>query len=161
MEREHLTPFALIMDLIKTTSSNKDFVKLVSLLDADLAKRDGDEHDFYAQFNGIDTLQHVVVGYLDHQPICCGAFKPYDAHAVEIKRMYTLPEHRGKGLAAQLLRILELWAKELNYNHTVLETGKKQPEAIALYTKSGYVQIANYGQYAGVENSLCFQKNLD
>ena len=51
-------------------------------------QKDGDEHDFYAQFNGIDTLQHVVVGYLDHQPICWG-LKPYDAHAVEIKRMYT------------------------------------------------------------------------
>jgi GNAT superfamily N-acetyltransferase len=72
--------------------------------------------------------------------------------------MYTLPEMRGQGVAGQVLSALEDWACELGYEKCVLETGKKQPEAIRLYEKSGYRRIQNYGQYAGVENSVCFEK---
>jgi GNAT superfamily N-acetyltransferase len=86
--------------------------------------------------------------------------KPFNAEAMEIKRMYTLPERRGKGIASVILTALEKWALELSYTKTVLETGKRQPEAIALYEKSGYRLIPNYGQYTGVENSLCFEKLL-
>ncbi len=50
------------------------------------------------------------------------------------------------------------WASELGYTSCVLETGKRQPEAIALYTKNGYKIIPNYEQYEGVENSVCFRK---
>jgi putative acetyltransferase len=71
-----------------------------------------------------------------------------------------LPDNRGKGIAAQILNELEKWAKELNYKKCVLETGHKQPEAIALYKKNGYKQIPNYGQYIGIENSVCFEKLL-
>ncbi len=55
---------------------------------------------------------------------------------------------------------LEKWAAELGYNKCVLETGKKQPEAIALYKRSGYKIIPNYGQYIGIENSVCFEKAI-
>jgi GNAT superfamily N-acetyltransferase len=74
--------------------------------------------------------------------------------------MYTNPEKRKLGLASQMLHELELWAKESGYGKCVLETGKKQPEAIALYEKNGYRMIPNYGQYIGVENSVCFEKKL-
>jgi GNAT superfamily N-acetyltransferase len=79
---------------------------------------------------------------------------------MEIKRMYTLPESRGRGIAAKVLSDLENWTKELSFERCILETGKKQPEAIALYKKNGYKLIPNYGQYAEVENSLCFKKEL-
>jgi len=55
---------------------------------------------------------------------------------------------------------LESWASELNFKYCVLETGKRQPEAIALYKKNGYQIIPNYGQYHGIENSICFQKTV-
>jgi GNAT superfamily N-acetyltransferase len=74
--------------------------------------------------------------------------------------MYTVPAFRGQGIAAAVLNALEQWAAELSYESCVLETGKRQPEAIALYKKSGYIIIPNYGQYAGVENSVCFRKTL-
>ena len=74
--------------------------------------------------------------------------------------MYTLPQQRGKGYASIILNELEVWATELGFTSAVLETGVKQPEAIALYKKNGYNRIDNYGQYAGVENSLCFEKEL-
>ena len=79
---------------------------------------------------------------------------------MEIKRMYTSPESRGKGIASSVLSELEGWASELSYEKCILETGKKQPEAIGLYEKNGYKTIPNYGQYAGIENSLCFEKHL-
>ncbi len=79
---------------------------------------------------------------------------------MEVKRMYTSPESRGKGIASAVLKELEKWAAELSYKKCLLETGKKQPEAIALYLKSSYNIIPNYGQYAGVENSVCFEKKL-
>ena len=79
---------------------------------------------------------------------------------MEVKRMYTLPEFRGQGYAAKILLELENWAKELGYKSCVLETGKRQPEAIQLYKKNGYRIIPNYGQYKGIKNSICFEKIL-
>jgi putative acetyltransferase len=146
--------------LVRTTSEDTDFRALVQLLDQDLAVRDGAEHAFYAQFNHIAKLNHVVVAYQDGEPVGCGAFKEFEPGAVEIKRMFVQPAHRGQGLAQAVLAELERWAGELGYASCVLETGQKQPEAIALYQRSGYARIPNYGQYAGVENSVCMQKAL-
>lgn len=139
-------------------SSDKDFQHLVQYLDADLAIRDGDDHEFYHQFNGINTLKNCVVLYIDDQAVACGAFKEFSEDIVEIKRMYTDPEYRGKGLASRILKELEVWAKESGYKKCILETGIKQPEAIALYEKNGYKKIPNYGQYIGVLNSVCYEK---
>jgi putative acetyltransferase len=144
----------------RTTSSDNEFQKLVVKLDKDLAIRDGDEHAFYAQFNKTVNIKNVVVAYLNEKAIGCGAFKEYDANTVEIKRMFVEPTFRGKGIARQVLAELDLWAKENNYNTCVLETGKKQPEAIALYIKAGYIIIPNYGQYQNVENSVCMKKEI-
>lgn len=149
-----------MIQIVRTTSENPDFVSLVKLLDTDLAERDGAEHDFYAQFNKIDKLQQVILAYEEGLPVSCGAIKDFAPAVAEVKRMYTLPESRARGIASQVLKELEHWAAELNYSKCVLETGKKQPEAIALYEKNGYVRIPNYGQYAGVENSVCFEKDL-
>ena len=146
--------------LKRATSADADFQSLVKLLDADLAIRDGAEHSFYAQYNGIAHLQNVVVYYVANIPVGCGAFKPYDETRVEIKRMYVLPEYRGKRIAQIVLEELEKWATELNYNACLLETGKKQPEAIRLYEKSGYALMPNYGQYENVENSVCMRKTI-
>ena len=74
--------------------------------------------------------------------------------------MYVKPDYRGKGVAAQILKELEKWAAEINYSLCILETGKKQPDAIALYKKSGYTQIPNFGKYVHVENSVCMKKSL-
>ena len=150
-----------MIKIIRTNSENKDFIDLVKALDADLAERDGDDHAFYHQFNKIDVIKHVVVLYENEKPIGCGAIKEFDATAMEVKRMYTSPESRGKGVATKILSELEKWTKELSYNSCVLETGKRQPEAIQLYTKSGYKIVSNYGPYKGVSNSICFEKRLN
>jgi putative acetyltransferase len=146
--------------LQRTDSDNNDFVALVKLLDADLAIRDGEEHAFYAQYNKIDKIKYVVLAYEKGKALGCGALKEFEPGTMEVKRMYVLPEGRNKGIASQLLTELEKWARELSYTRCILETGLKQPEAIGLYKKNGYRQILNYGQYAGVENSVCFEKVL-
>ena len=149
-----------MIDIIRTNSQNKDFIELVKFLDADLADRDGEEHAFYDQFNKIDTIKHCLITFENDRPVACGALKQFEFNTMEIKRMYVLPEHRGKKIAQNLLLELENWAKELGNEKCVLETGKKQPEAISLYKKCGYKLVANYGQYAGIENSVCFEKSL-
>jgi len=145
---------------LKTDSANNDFQQLVQLLDADLKFRDGDDHSFYAQFNKIIQIKNVIVCYIDDYAVGCGAFKSFDDDAVEIKRMFVRPEFRGRGLGLEILRALEIWAAESGYSSCVLETGKKQPEAIQLYQKAGYGIIPNYGQYMGIENSVCMRKLL-
>jgi len=151
----------MTLKIIRTDSENADFRELVRLLDADLAIRDGADHSFYAQFNKVDAIKNVVVVYQNGEAIGCGAFKKYDEKTVEIKRMFVREENRGKGKAVEILTELENWATESGFNFAVLETGKKQPEAIRLYQKSGYKLIPNYGQYEEMENSVCMKKLLD
>lgn len=146
--------------IIRTDSGNSDFQALVKLLDADLAIRDGEEHAFYAQFNKTDKLKYVVVLYHEKAPVACGSIREYSEAVMEIKRMFVQPAFRRKGFAQMVVKSLEAWAKELGYQKCILETGKNQPEAIQLYQKIGYEIIQNYGQYAGVENSVCMQKTL-
>ena len=150
-----------MITLKRTDSENKNFVKLVALLDEDLQRRDGDEHPFFAQYNKIDNIKNVVLAYEDENPAGCGAIKKYNGNTVEIKRMFVLPEARGKGIATAVLIELENWARELNFSKCILETGKRQPEAIGLYKKSGYKIIPNYGQYQGIESSVCFEKEIE
>ncbi len=145
---------------IRTYSDNADFQALVKALDVDLKIRDGADHAFYAQFNSVTKIKHVVVAYENGKPVGCGAIKPYNDQTMEVKRMYTEPEQRGKGIASIILKVLETWAVELGYTKCILETGIKQPEAIALYKKNQYKIIPNYGQYASVQNSICFEKQL-
>ena len=149
-----------MIQIKRTNSKDKAFVSLVKDLDAYLKVMDGEEHSFYNQFNGIAVLDQVVVAYEGDVPVGCGAIKKYDSSSMEVKRMFVLPQHRGKGIAKKILEALERWSFELGYKKCVLETGKKQIEAIALYKKCNYQIIPNYGQYEGIENSICFEKQL-
>ena len=149
-----------MLTFLRTNSTHQDFISLVRQLDIELATIDGDEHSFYVQYNKIDKINHVVVAYENELPIACGAIKHFSENAMEVKRMYTLASNRGKGVASEVLNELEKWAAEMTYSHCVLETGVRQPDAIRLYEKNGYLPIPNYGQYAGVENSRCFEKAL-
>ncbi len=150
----------VMIKLARTSSDNDDFITLVKSLDAELAIVDGDDHSFYTQFNKIDKIRFVVVAYKDGKPVGCGAIKEFSAEAMEVKRMYVSPDGRKKGIATKILTELEKWTSEMEYAKCVLETGKRQQDALALYKRNGYKQIKNYGQYIGVDNSVCFEKLL-
>jgi GNAT superfamily N-acetyltransferase len=147
-------------EIRRTDSTDPDFINLVHGLDADLAERDGAEHAFYDQFNKVDAIRHVITVYKEGKPVACGAIKAYAPGVMEVKRMFTQPGSRGAGLAAMVLGALETWARELGCSRCILETGKRQPEANALYKKCGYTIIPNYAPYEGVNNSVCFEKWL-
>lgn len=144
----------------RTNSDDIDFINLVVLLDQDLKIRDGEDHSFYNQFNKIDTIKHALVYYENNIAVACGAFREKYNDTVEIKRMFVHPDYRKKGIASTILRALEIWAAEVNYAYTILETGKNQPEAISLYQKQDYTIIANYPPYEAMDNSVCMKKTL-
>jgi putative acetyltransferase len=150
-----------MIEIIKTDSSNADFQSLVALLDADLAFRDGEDHAFYAQFNKTDKIRYVILVYQNKTAIACGAIREWGSGTMEIKRMFVQPEFRRKGFAQMVVNSLESWTKELGFEKCILETGKNQPEAIQLYQKIGFKITPNYGQYVGVANSVCMQKNVE
>ena len=125
------------MTLTQTDQASKDFQQLVTLLDAELAIRDGDDHAFYQQFNGIETLNHVIVAYDNGQAVGCGAFKARNKEQIEIKRMFVLTAARKRGYATAILAALEEWGAELGFDQAILETGKAQIEALSFYPKQG------------------------
>jgi GNAT superfamily N-acetyltransferase len=107
-------------------------------------------------------LGYFVIGYLDGVPVTCGGWRINDEldGAAEIKRMYVVDSVRGKGYSRLVLAHLEETAREAGLRRMVLETGLRQPEAISLYTTSGYVQIDNFGVYRDHPESRCFGKSL-
>lgn len=148
------------MEMLRTDSENTGFKSLVRHLDSELEVIDGDDHSFYDQFNKIDQIKNVVVVNNGEKAVGCGAFKLFKNKTVEVKRMYTLEEYRGQGIASKVLKELETWAKDLGYTNVVLETGRTMESAIGLYRSKGYHVIDNYPPYEGVENSICFSKRL-
>lgn len=149
-----------MIKLKRANSEDPDLSSLIKELDEQLAVTDGEEHAFYDQFNKIDRIKHFVLLYENEKAVGCGALKEFEPGTAEVKRMFVKPESRGRGLASIILKELEMWAAELLYQRCILETGIRQPDAISLYKKNGYRIISNYGQYVGVENSLCFEKTL-
>lgn len=130
------------------------------MLDTELNSRYGNLQADYDKYNVIDSIDTVVLGYVDNKLGGCGCFKPFSPDTIEIKRMIVEPEFRGSGLAGAILTELENWAREKGYEKSILETGVKQPEAIRFYCKHGYRTIDNYGQYIGNANSVCMSRDL-
>lgn len=149
-----------MITLTRTNSDNADFQQLVQHLDQELWERYRELQNIYSQYNKVPDLPTVVVAYEDGTPVGCGCFKPFDENAVEIKRMFVVPGKRGSGVATAILIELQRWAKELGYTSAVLETGTNQPEAIRFYQREGFVPTDNYGQYIGMETSICMKRSL-
>ncbi|HWA68106.1 MAG TPA: GNAT family N-acetyltransferase [Mycobacteriales bacterium] len=101
-----------------------------------------------------------LVGYLDGVPVATGGFRRHAPTAVELKRMYVVPEARGKGLSRVMLAALEDRARLAGARRIVLETGDRQPEAVSLYESSGYERIPGFGHYACAPESYSFAKDL-
>ena len=101
-----------------------------------------------------------IVAYIGDEAIGCGALRPCDGEAGEVKRMFVVPEHRGHGIAAIILAALEQEALRAGYRVMRPETGDRQPHAVRLYERAGYRRSAPYGVYVNWVGSLCFIKDL-
>jgi putative acetyltransferase len=104
----------------------------------------------------LDPRSGFVVG----RPVAYGAYRPMGTDVAEIKRMYVVPDFRGRGLGRRILEHLEARARRDGYAAVRLETGILQPEAIRLYESAGYRRIDNYGIYQENPRSVCFEKTL-
>jgi GNAT superfamily N-acetyltransferase len=100
-----------------------------------------------------------LVGYLDGVGVACGGWRSHGDDA-EIKRMYVRPTARRSGVARAMLAELERTALAAGHRRIILETGSKQPEAVALYRSDGYTDIAPFGHYADAPQSIHLGKDL-
>jgi GNAT superfamily N-acetyltransferase len=130
------------------------------------------QQEYVVRYGGIDETPTdpaefappqglFVVGYLDGTPVACGGWRVrVPGGEAEVKRMYVAPAARGRGLSRVLLKELERTVAAAGLGRVILETGLAQPEAIALYTSSGYTPIESYGIHRDSPNSRCFAKHL-
>jgi hypothetical protein len=144
----------------RTTSTDKNFQWLIKQLDHELWNELQEDQAQYDQYNKVPDLNTVVVVYVNDQPAASGCFKQYNTDTVEIKRMFVVKEHRGKGLSKNVLLELENWAATLGFKNAILETSVYFIPATTLYKNAGYKIIPNYDQYEGLEESVCMKKNL-
>ncbi|MCP3822224.1 GNAT family N-acetyltransferase [Streptomyces sp. A3M-1-3] len=107
-----------------------------------------------------DIAVFFVASDDDGTAVGCGGLRDLGGGVGEVKRMYVAPAWRGSGVAARILRTLEEWARGQGWTSLRLETGDRQPDAVRFYTRSGYGRIPNFGAYAGLGSSLCFERPL-
>jgi GNAT superfamily N-acetyltransferase len=101
-----------------------------------------------------------LLGWVGDEPVVTGGLRRHDSESAEIKRMYVVPAHRGHGHARAVLAGLEEFARLAGYRRVLLETGTKQPDAIALYESSGYLRVEGFGHYQDSPLSRAFVKDL-
>ncbi|MEU8236614.1 GNAT family N-acetyltransferase [Actinoplanes missouriensis] len=139
-----------------------DVQRLVAANLRDLSERYGGTGDD-TPISGADFTPPngaFLVASLDGKLIGSAGWRRHGASDAELKRMFTLTEARGRGVARRMLAAIEESAREAGCSRVILETGDKQPEAIALYESAGYVRIEDFGFYAGHEGVLSFAKPL-
>jgi len=140
--------------------------RLITALNAELTERypeDGATFFHLAPDEVADGRGAFFIAYLEGEPVGCGAVRRIEPDVAEIKRMYVVPAARGRGVGRHILDALETEARKLGARRLVLETGPRQPEAIALYRSAGFVEIPLFGEYLDSpfpELSLCMAKDL-
>ncbi|MFJ5214232.1 GNAT family N-acetyltransferase [Streptomyces sp. NPDC088354] len=156
------------MQIRKTRYDHPDAVLLTAQVQQEYVERYGDPDATPVDVGHFDApYGRFLLGYLDGAAVATGGWRAQDASPdgfedgdAELKRMYVVPQARGKGLARRMLAELERDAAAAGRTRMVLETGLMQPEAIALYTSSGYTPVAKFGHYRDSPLSVCLGKSL-
>ena len=140
--------------------------QLIAALNAELEGRyteEGANHFRLDADEVADGRGAFLVAYDGTRPVGCGAVRRIEPHVAEIKRMYVAPAARGRGVGRLVLQELETIARQLGAIRIVLETGPRQPEALALYRRAGFVEVPLFGDYLHSphpELSVCMEKQL-
>jgi GNAT superfamily N-acetyltransferase len=141
-------------------------VRLVSQLNRELEGRYPEEGANHFELDATELVEGrgaFVIAYLDGEPVGCGAVRRINTNECEIKRMFVAPPARGRGIGGKILGELESVARDLGAQRLVLETGTRQPDAIAMYARAGFKQIPLFGDYASTphpELTACMAKDL-
>ncbi|MDT0464382.1 GNAT family N-acetyltransferase [Streptomyces gibsoniae] len=158
------------MNIRRVSFDHPDAVKLSDEVQAEYHLRYGDGGDATeldpTMFEPPSGL--YLIAYDEHmRPVATGGWRGQEQNEdgyldgdAELKRMFVIAEMRGRGLARRILAALEEDARAAGRTRMVLETGSKQPEAVALYASSGYEPCTKFGYYRHHELSLCFAKPL-
>jgi GNAT superfamily N-acetyltransferase len=136
---------------------------LIRALNGELGKRYPEEGANHFRLDRDEVAEGrgaFLVAYFNGEPVACGAIRRIDADTGEIKRMYVEPRLRGRGVGRQMLTRLESEGRRLGMKRIVLETGQRQPEALALYAGAGFVPVPPFGEYIGSPLSVCMGKAL-
>ncbi|AIR98883.1 GNAT family N-acetyltransferase [Streptomyces glaucescens] len=158
------------MNIRRVPFDHPDAVKLNDEVQAEYHERYGDGGDATVlapeDFQPPNGVYFIGYDELD-RPVATGGWRRQDKNDegnedgdAELKRMYVIREMRGLGLARRMLAALEEDARAAGRTRMVLETGTEQPEAISLYTSSGYEPCAKFGYYRSYESSRCYAKAL-
>ena len=137
-----------------------DFERLTRELDSELAERNGEKQGLYAPYNKLSGIHDIVIAFDGDAAIGCGSMKRYDDSTFEVKRVFVERPYRGSGVAKAIIREIEAAARRKGIERLILETGKTMAEANGLYRGLGYRVIENYGQYEGMDFSVCMEKRL-
>lgn len=142
--------------------SCQDFICLSNQLDHYLNQAIGGEEkrEKYKGFNRLETMDYVLIAYMEHIPVGCAALRRFSENEIEVKRVFVLKDYRNYGIATNLMRQLADYAVEKGYDKMILETGEFLEASVRLYTDFGFYKISNYGVYAGMKESLCMELNL-
>ena len=137
--------------------------ELIGVLNAELRERYPEEGATHFRLDPDEVAEGrgaFVVAYLDRAPVGCGAVRTVGGGIGEIKRMYVRPHARCRGIARAVLDALEAEARRLGLRRLRLETGNRQHEAIALYSRAGYLPVPAFGEYASSPLSVCMARDL-
>jgi putative acetyltransferase len=137
---------------------------LIQALNAELEARYPEEGANFFRLDAEEVAEGrggFFIAYVDGQPVGCGAVRLIEPGIAEIKRMYVAPTVRGQGIGGRIVATLEAEAICLRAHRILLETGPRQPDAIAMYQRAGFVEIPLYGEYIGSNFSVCMAKNIE
>jgi GNAT superfamily N-acetyltransferase len=159
-----VTGGAFAIEIRRAAITSSAARKLILALNAELSARypeDGTAAHFRLDAGEVAHGRGAfLVAYAGGAPLACGAVRLLGADTAEIKRMYVRPSARGRGLGRRMLGALEAEARTLGAKQIVLETGPRQPEAIALYARAGFAEIAAFGEYEDSPLSVFMGKDL-
>lgn len=152
------------LDICVVPFAHPDSVLLIGEVQGEYTRRYGSPDEGPIDAGEFDPPGGLfLVGYLDGEPVACGGWRAHDggdADTAEVKRMYVRPSARRRGVSRLLLAELERTAAAAGHRRMALETGHRQPEAIALYRSAGYTEIPAFGYYACSPGSMYFGKSI-
>lgn len=150
------------MQIRYTDGRDSDFQSLCNALDQFLnALVGGAEHrSQYLAHNTLEDIHDVLIAYDGDVPVGCVSFQHFARGVAEVKRVFVREANRGKGVARELMLLLEQLARKKGYSILIVETGAPLVAAMRLYQSLGYRVIANYGPYKQMKDSICLEKEL-
>lgn len=150
-------------ELQKTDCGNPDFLKLCDELDIFLNHAIGGEkkREKYKKFNHADTMDCIIIVYVNNEPAGCGALRKYSEKEIEVKRVFVREIYRGKHIGGMIMEALIAQARRMNFQRMILETGVFLSASVHLYQQYGFEEIENYGPYRNMPESLCMGRDID